>query len=183
MCANGRSERPAPIRASMRTPGGPRPRGRSLTDGTATPGCACATTNPARAHERERRGPAARLEHRLHGPEIDDRGLVAWCAFAADAALAAVLCRPEHIPLAANQLTGSAVDVVTALGFHDPSSPLRQPPDLAREANKLIGKGASEVALIAAPGTWWTPASTCWWISSPPWPRPSTATPARSGCC
>lgn len=95
---------------------------------------------------------AARLEHRLHGPHIDDRALVAGCAVAVDSGLAAVLCRPEQVALAAAQVAGSELQVVTALGFHEPASPLRQPADLAREAQDLIGQGASDVALIAAPG-------------------------------
>ncbi|MGZ4553617.1 MAG: hypothetical protein ACXVXQ_09035 [Mycobacteriaceae bacterium] len=109
-------------------------------------------------------GLAARLEHRLHARDIDDRKLVAGCAFAAESGLGAVLCRPEHVPLAADQLGGSGVQVVTALGFDDASSPLLSPVDLAREANELIGQGATEVALVAAPARFRTPAWTWWRI-------------------
>ena len=96
---------------------------------------------------------AARLEHRLHWEELDQEQLASGCAFAVESGLAAVLCRPEHVALAAGHVAGSGVDVVTALGFHDTSSPQRVPAALADEAALLASQGADEVSLIAAPGT------------------------------
>lgn len=93
---------------------------------------------------------AARLEHRLHEPEIGRRELVAGCALAAKSGLAAVLCRPEHVLLAAKELAGTPVDVVTALGFHQAGTPPTTT-ELAQEAADLTSLGATEVALIAHP--------------------------------
>lgn len=96
-------------------------------------------------------GVAARLEHRLHWADNDQEQLAAGCAFAVESRLAAVLCRPEHVGLAAGHVADSEVDVVTALGFHDPASPKHSPDELAAEAAELTAEGAAEVALIAAP--------------------------------
>jgi deoxyribose-phosphate aldolase len=98
-------------------------------------------------------GLAARLEHRLHQPQTGPAELAGGCTLAAEAGLAAVLCRPEHVPEAAGRLAGTDVDVVTILGFHDPCSPRRSPPELAREAEELTAQGATELALVATPGT------------------------------
>jgi deoxyribose-phosphate aldolase len=94
---------------------------------------------------------AGRLEHRLQWDEVDARQLAEGCAFAGAAGLSAVLCRPEHVALAARELERSPVMVVTALGFHDPGSPRRSPSELAKEAGELTDRGANQVALIAAP--------------------------------
>ncbi|HEV7196919.1 MAG TPA: hypothetical protein VGN19_13360 [Pedococcus sp.] len=96
---------------------------------------------------------AARLEHRLHQPQVGPTELSRGCTFAAESGLAAVLCRPEHVPAAAERLAGSEVDVVTVLGFHDPRSPRRSPQELAREADELTAQGATELALVATPGS------------------------------
>lgn len=96
---------------------------------------------------------AARLEHRLHWAEVGQEQLAAGCAFAAESGLAAVLCRPEHVAAAGGHPAGAEVDVVTALGFHDPASPRHSPADLAEEAAELTAAGAAEVSLIAAPGS------------------------------
>lgn len=94
---------------------------------------------------------AARLEHRLHGPEVDSEGLARGCDYAAGAGLAAVLCRPEHIAAAARHVAGTATAAVTALAFHAPSRS-QAPAELAAEAVDLVSAGAAEVALIVAPG-------------------------------
>lgn len=94
---------------------------------------------------------AASLEHRLHGPEVDRGGLRRGCDYAAEAGLAAVLCRPEHVTTAARRLTGTGTAAVTALAFHD-TTRQQDPADLADEALELLSMGASEVALIVAPG-------------------------------
>lgn len=94
---------------------------------------------------------AARLEHRLHWPDVDSEDLARGCDYAVGAGLAAVLCRPEHIAAAARQVAGTTTAAVTALAFHDPSRP-QAPAELAAEAVDLVSAGASEVALIVAPG-------------------------------
>lgn len=93
------------------------------------------------------------LEHRLHGPEIDQGELRRGCDYAAEAGLAAVLCRPEHIATAARRLTGSSTAAVTALAFHERPSEPHDPADLATETLELLSAGASEVALVIAPGS------------------------------
>ena len=95
---------------------------------------------------------AARLEHRLHGPEVDHEDLIRECGYAAEAGLAAVLCRPEHVAAAAGQVAGTATAAVTALAFLDPTASLHAPMALAAEGADLIFAGAAEVALIVAPG-------------------------------
>ena len=95
---------------------------------------------------------AGALEHRLHGPEVDQGGLRRGCDYAAEVGLAAVLCRPEHVATAARRLTGTGTAAVTALAFHARSSQRHDPVDLAAEAIQLVSVGASEVALVVAPG-------------------------------
>lgn len=99
------------------------------------------------------RGVAARLEHRLHHAQVGPEELARGCTLARESGLAAVLCRPEHVPYAAHQLAGSEVDLVTILGFHDPSSARRSPEELAQEADELSAQGATELALVATPGS------------------------------
>lgn len=43
---------------------------------------------------------AGLLEHRLHFDHLTEDEFVAGCQYAAKAGLAAVLCRPEQVPLA-----------------------------------------------------------------------------------
>jgi deoxyribose-phosphate aldolase len=95
---------------------------------------------------------AAALEHRLHGPDVDQGQLRRGCDYAAEMGLAAVLCRPEHVATAARRLTGSGTATVTAVAFHDSTVRHHDPVDLAAEALGLVEAGASEVALIVAPG-------------------------------
>ncbi|KRF22692.1 hypothetical protein ASG95_08940 [Phycicoccus sp. Soil803] len=94
---------------------------------------------------------AGALEHRLFGPEVDRGRFQRGCDYAADAGLAAVVCRPEHVSIAARRLLGSSTATVTTLGFHD-TTRLQDPADLAAEALELVAAGASEVALVVAPG-------------------------------
>ena len=94
---------------------------------------------------------AASLEHRLYGLEVDQGQLKRGCDYAGEVGLGAGLCRPEHVATAARRLTGTGVAAVTALAFHD-STRQQDPADLAVEALELICAGASEVALIVAPG-------------------------------
>lgn len=95
---------------------------------------------------------AAALEHRLHTPDIDHGALQQGCDYAADAGLATVLCRPEHIATAARHLTGTGTAAVTALAFHDSDPQPHDPGALATETMQLLSAGAAEVALIIAPG-------------------------------
>jgi deoxyribose-phosphate aldolase len=95
---------------------------------------------------------AAALEHRLYPAEVDRGGVRRGCDYAAEVGLAAVLCRPEHVAIAARRLTGSGIPTVTALAFQDAQPQRREPADLAAEAVELMSAGASEVALSVAPG-------------------------------
>lgn len=95
---------------------------------------------------------AAALEHRLHTPDIDQGALQRGCDYAAEAGLATVLCRPDHIAIAARQLTDTGTAAVTALAFHDSAPQPHDPGELAAETLELLSAGASEVALIIAPG-------------------------------
>jgi deoxyribose-phosphate aldolase len=95
---------------------------------------------------------AAALEHRLHTPDIDHGALKRGCDYAAEVGIAAVLCRPEHITTAARLLTDTGTAAVTALAFHDSTPQPHDPAELAAETLQLLSAGASEVALIIAPG-------------------------------
>lgn len=97
-------------------------------------------------------GIAERLEHRLHWPYVDADQLMQGCEYAAEAGLGAVLCRPEHVRAAARHVGGTATGAVTALAFHDTTHKPHRPADLATEAAELVSVGATEVALIVAPG-------------------------------
>jgi deoxyribose-phosphate aldolase len=94
---------------------------------------------------------AGALEHRLFRPEVDLGQLKRGCDYAAEAGVAAVLCRPEHVAPAARRLLDSLTVTVTALAFHQETR-LQEPADLAAEGLELVAAGASEVALIVAPG-------------------------------
>lgn len=54
--------------------------------------------------------------------------------------------------MAARRLLGSSTATVTALAFHHTTQLHHDPADLATEALELVAAGASEVALIVAPG-------------------------------
>jgi deoxyribose-phosphate aldolase len=95
---------------------------------------------------------AALLEHRLHWPDLSERQFTEGCEYAARSGLAAILCRPEQVSLAAKAILGSPTKIVTGLGFHDPKAPELPIDALTAEAVELVGRGADEVSLLAAPG-------------------------------
>jgi deoxyribose-phosphate aldolase len=91
------------------------------------------------------------LEHRLFGPDVDLGQLNRGCDYAAEAGLAAVLCRPEHVTRAARRLLGSGTATVAPLAFDAPNRQ-QDPVTLAAEAREMVSAGASEVSLMVAPG-------------------------------
>lgn len=91
---------------------------------------------------------AGRLDHRLHAPEIGIPELRAGCQLAADHRLAAITCRPQHIAHAASHLDGTAVAVVSGLGFANPAAPT-DAPAWVEEAEALAAAGATELAVVA----------------------------------
>ena len=95
---------------------------------------------------------AGMLEHRLHWDHLNEDEFVAGCHYAADAGLAAVLCRPEQVPLASRALADATPRIVTALGYHDRDAPSRSLNTLTSEALELADQGADELCLIGAPG-------------------------------
>lgn len=94
---------------------------------------------------------AEALEHPLFGPDVSLGQLNRGCDFAAEAGLAAVLCRPEHVTRAARRLLGSSTATVAPLAFDAPTRQ-QDPATLAAEARQLVSAGASEVSLMVAPG-------------------------------
>lgn len=91
------------------------------------------------------------LEHRLYGADVDQGELRRGCDYAAEVGLAAVLCRPEHVAIAARRLLGSGVATVAPLALHD-AARQRDPAALAAEALELVAAGAAQVALTVDPG-------------------------------
>lgn len=94
---------------------------------------------------------ASRLDHRLYDPDLQRADLAAGCRYALEHGLAAVICRPEHVPLVARHLEGTRVGIVTALAFEDGNGPgVSDPDDLMTEACRLIEQGATELAVVAS---------------------------------
>src|SRR3954465_15056386 len=91
---------------------------------------------------------AESLDHRLHLPEVDEDALKAGCRFAVKRGLAAVTCRPEHVPVAAEHLAGSGVDVVTGLGWSDLCNAPVSERAWVEEASRLSAAGATELAVV-----------------------------------
>jgi deoxyribose-phosphate aldolase len=91
------------------------------------------------------------LEHRLYGAHVDQGEVRRGCDYAAEVGVAAVLCRPEHVAIAARRLLGSGTATVTPLALHD-AALQRDPAALAREALELVAAGADQVALTVEPG-------------------------------
>ncbi len=90
---------------------------------------------------------ARTLEHRLYLGEPSPASVAAGCEEAVGRGLAAVICRPEHVEVAAAAVAGSAVAVVTALAWHrDEYGPLATD-DLLTEADDLARAGATDLAV------------------------------------
>ena len=94
---------------------------------------------------------AGMLEHRLHFDHLTEDEFVAGCQYAAKAGLAAVLCRPEQVPLASRVVADATPRIVTALGYHDRDAPSRSLDTLTSEALRLADQGADEVCLLGSP--------------------------------
>ena len=95
---------------------------------------------------------AGMLEHRLDWDHLNEDEFIAGCQYAANAGLAAVLCRPEQVPLASGALAGAKPRIVTALRYHDRDAPSRDLDTLTSEALDLADQGADELSLVGAFG-------------------------------
>ncbi len=117
----------------------------------------CAATSASAQHEpqqvRHRElAPAdfARmLEHRLYRDGLGLDELRRGCELAVTAGLAAVVCRPKHVGLAAQTVAGHRVDVVTALGWYTADEEPLRLPDVVTEAEALAEAGATELGIVA----------------------------------
>jgi deoxyribose-phosphate aldolase len=87
------------------------------------------------------------LELRVYGPEACAHEVTEQATQASRLRLAAVICRPEHVPAAAHAVAGTEVEVCTGLDFHAPRAPLAHPRALAHETVRLVDAGATSVAL------------------------------------
>lgn len=94
---------------------------------------------------------AGMLEHRLYFDQLDETDFVSGCEYAATAGLAAVLCRPEQVPVAAGVLTDAPTKIVTALGYHDRKASLRDLNTLTSQALRLADHGVDELCLLGHP--------------------------------
>jgi deoxyribose-phosphate aldolase len=91
---------------------------------------------------------AGMLEIRAHWPEMTEDDVRERAIDAARHRLAGLVCRPEHVSVAAEPLRELPVDVVTAVDFHYRHEPLGSPEALAEETRRLAGLGATSLALI-----------------------------------
>ncbi|KQZ87689.1 hypothetical protein ASD62_19340 [Phycicoccus sp. Root563] len=92
---------------------------------------------------------ASRLDSRLYDEHLSDRDVATGCDRARHWGLASVIVRPEDVPLAAAELTGSMVGCTTVVGWNaDDSEPMHL--EASRdEACLLVAAGATEVGLLA----------------------------------
>ncbi|GAB3888736.1 hypothetical protein GCM10028802_41490 [Terrabacter terrigena] len=91
------------------------------------------------------------LDLGMHFSHVDGADLDEGCRLALERGLAAVTCRPDQLPMAARQLAGSAVSVVSGLSFHARREAPICGAGWRREARALSGQGATELAVIATP--------------------------------
>jgi deoxyribose-phosphate aldolase len=85
---------------------------------------------------------------RLYQPALSAHDVACRGRHAADLGLAAVICRPEHVAVAAESVNGSQVGVCTALDFTYRGPALPDPSVIAAEAFNLAEAGATSIALV-----------------------------------
>lgn len=89
------------------------------------------------------------LEMRVHGPDFTAEQVSQRARQASRLGLGAVLCRPEHVRVAAEAVRGSRVEVGTAVDFHARGGPLDGLAVLTNQTKALVDRGATVIALIA----------------------------------
>ncbi|WP_156400022.1 hypothetical protein [Phycicoccus sp. Soil748] len=94
---------------------------------------------------------ATRLDKRLYASGITDSAVHQGCVAAVRQGVAAVITRPEHLELASDVLRGSGVGLATAIRWHGRDDELLVVDDVVKEAESLVGSGATEVAYIITP--------------------------------
>lgn len=88
---------------------------------------------------------AKMIDHALLHPTLTDSDIRAGCALACKYDVATVCVKPYAIPLAAQCLQGSAVDVCAVIGFPHGNSTI----DIkTREAAAAVEAGASEIDMV-----------------------------------
>lgn len=92
---------------------------------------------------------AGHLDRRLHGPTATQSSVAVGCALAVQTGVAAVICQPEHVGVAAAEVAGTPVTVATSLASDRLDHELVQLQELRAEAGRLVEQGVHEVALIA----------------------------------
>lgn len=91
---------------------------------------------------------AAMLEMRLFQPEASAEHVADQASHAVDLGLAAVMCRPEHVAIAARSVHGSPVGVCVAVDFTQPTGLVMDVASVAEEAYRLASSGATSLALV-----------------------------------
>lgn len=92
---------------------------------------------------------AAVVEHRVYAPNAGHAEVVFACSEAIDAGVPILLCRPEHVFVAAEALAGTQVRVGSAVDFHTAGLAALSGPALAAAAEQLAEDGATELGLVA----------------------------------
>lgn len=93
---------------------------------------------------------AALIDAPLYAPYLTPDDIAAGCQEAASLGLASVLCRPEHVALAARTLRGSPVQVTTAVGLRREGERRPGTTQVLLEADAALSRGADVLALIAS---------------------------------
>jgi len=97
----------------------------------------------------------AMIDETLCGPELQPEDVVRGCRRSVELGLAAVVCRPRDVELAAQVVSGSVVKVATTVGLAlDEGTSL---PEILREAERVLELGAREVGLV-----WRAQQLNCW---------------------
>lgn len=92
------------------------------------------------------------LDERLYDPRLSLDEFVERCRVAADARVAAVVCQPSRVALAAHLLAGQEVAVAASPAIRESLTDAPALGHLLAETEALLEDGATEIGLLAPPG-------------------------------
>jgi deoxyribose-phosphate aldolase len=92
------------------------------------------------------------LDERLFGPRLSLAEFVAGCRTAADSKVAAVVCNPSRVALAAHLLAGRGVKVAALASHESLPGPPVDIAHLLANTERLLQDGANEIGVLAPRG-------------------------------
>ena len=92
------------------------------------------------------------LDERLYDPRLSLDEFVERCRVAADARVAAVVCQPSRVALAAYLLAGRQVAVAASPALRGSLADAPARGHVLAETERLLQDGATEIGLLAPPG-------------------------------